>query len=357
MNFAQSFDPARFEAESSSMRSVRQTHTIAAAGRLLSFASDHRDLLRRCPGLSPCRSPRRPAAAGVMGPPAGASNGSAQQLEYWIKQTSQLSDNLIESQMRASQAEAEAARLAPLEAQWPVLAAEARTLSEARADALVENARLAEWNEQLRLLGATQDQELQQLRRLLADKDAHCAQLQSQLSSAHSAHSAAASSMQLQQAYQSKLMEVESALADAQRKVADHSSLQFNYQVLHAKYEQLKKLRAGRDEGALEQQAQMQKLVQMNQAYQRQMEGVCHEVEKVRTDLLVREEERAALIDQVRAQHGHNNNNETCTPARDCYCRFLVLITLLLLSAVRVPAAAPAGVDSERAELTVPQPR
>lgn len=234
-----------------------------------------------------------------MGPPAGASSGSAQQLEYWIKQTSQLSDNLIESQMRASQAEAEAARLAPLEAQWPVLAAEARSLSEARADALVENARLAEWNEQLRLLGATQDQELQQLRRLLADKDAHCAQLQSQLSSAHSAHSAAASSMQLQQAYQSKLMEVESALADAQRKAADHSSLQFNYQVLHAKYEQLKKLRAGRDEGALEQQAQMQKLVQMNAAYQRQMEGVCHEVEKVRTDLLVREEERAALIEQV----------------------------------------------------------
>ena len=227
-------------------------------------------------------------------PPAGVSTSA--QLEYWIQQTSQLSDTLIEAQMRCATAEAEVARLAPLEAQWASLASEARSLSQARADALVENARLSEWNEQMKLLNAEHEKELQQLRRLLADKDNQCAQWQAQVHSAQSAHSAAASALTLQAAYQSKLGELETALAESQRRCADHSALQFNYQVLHAKYEHLKKLRS-----------EDQTLTTQNQTYRTQMEQVATEMESIRTDLLAREEERASLLDQVATLTEQNN--------------------------------------------------
>lgn len=233
-----------------------------------------------------------PTRRATQPPPTGASMSA--QLDYWIQQTSKLSDTLIEAQLRCSSAEAEVARLAPLEAQWSTLASEARTLSQQRADALVENARLSEWNEQMKLLNAEHEKELQQLRRLLADKDSQCAQWQSQVHSAQSAHSAAASALTLQSAYQSKLAELESALADSQRRCADHSALQFNFQVLHAKYEHLKKLRA--EDTAPD---TVQSLTTQNQSYRAQMEQVASEMESIRTDLLGREEERARMLDQV----------------------------------------------------------
>ena len=238
---------------------------------------------------------------GSAGSGSGGQSGApfGEQLDYWISQSSRLSDSLIESQLRASSAEAEVARLAPLEAQWGMLSAEARTLSEARANALVENARLADWNAQLRTLTANQEKELQQLRRVLAEKDAQSVQLQSQLSASNSAHTAAASSLQLQAAYQAKLAEVEAALAQSQRQCSEHSSLQFNYKVLHAKYEHLKAGRAKFEEALLGSQMDARKTQEQNELYRSQMEVVCVEMESIRGDMLRREEERATLLDQV----------------------------------------------------------
>jgi hypothetical protein len=211
------------------------------------------------------------------GPPASAS--AAEQLQYWIAQCSRLSDSVLAAQLRANSAEAEVARLAPLEAQWPVLAAEACTLSEARADALVENARLHDYNEQLRSQHSAQAAEIAQLRRSLADRDT---------AATASAHSAATASVALQNAYQSKLSAAEEALSAAQSQLASHAQLQHHYQILHAKYENAKKVRLGSEE-----------LLQQNEAYKSQMNSVAQELEDIRADMLRREEERAALLHQV----------------------------------------------------------
>ena len=220
-----------------------------------------------------------------------ASNVS-EQLAYWVGQTSQLSDSLIESQLRRSEAEAELERLKPFANRIPALEAECRTLSEQKADALVENNRLAEWAESMRSLTHRQEDELQRLRALSAQQETAIAALTAQLQSAQQSGTALTSAIQLQNAYAAKLASVETALAEAQKQNVEYDQLKFNYQILHAKYSGLKKSHSNFDDLTTS-------LKSDNLSYRHQMSEVCRELKEVRRDLLSREEERETLLTRL----------------------------------------------------------
>lgn len=229
-----------------------------------------------------------------------SSASVSEQLAYWIGQTSTLSDSLIESQLRRSEAEAIVERLLPLERNAPAVQAEMRALSEARAAALVENARLSEWAESLRQLTHQQEAELAQLRHFSAQQESGAAALSAQLSAAQSAGSSLTGALQLQQAYQAKLATSEAALAAAQKEVAELATIKFNYQVLHAKYTALKRDRAGAEQRTRSEHHALEGELESTRrecaAYRAQMTTVCDELEAVRQDLLARETERERLL-------------------------------------------------------------